>query len=62
MSTEKNVSAGEPTADAFLDVLEKKDILPRSTLAALRKQVAESKIRIPARQVVKLLVDKGLAP
>ena len=48
------------SAEAFLDVLQKKDILPGSTLAALRKQVAESKTRISARQVAKLLVDKGL--
>ena len=60
MSTEKNASAGEPTAEVFLDILQKKDVLPGSTLAALRKQVAESKTRIPARHVAKLLIDKGL--
>ena len=48
----------EPTATAFLDVLEKKGLVPGGVLATLRKQVAESKSPIPARRVAKLLVDK----
>ena len=60
MSDEQHAGAGELTAEAFLDVLEKKDLVPKTALAALRKQVAESKGRVSARQVAKLLIDKGV--
>jgi tetratricopeptide (TPR) repeat protein len=50
--------ATEPTATAFLDVLEKKGLVSGGVLATLRKQVAESKSPIPARRVAKLLVEK----
>ncbi|MGA2064977.1 MAG: PQQ-binding-like beta-propeller repeat protein [Thermoguttaceae bacterium] len=60
MSDEKNAGAGEMTAEAFLDVLSQKDLVPKTALATLRKQVAEAKGRVSARQVAKLLVDKGV--
>ena len=58
MSDRQNSHPGGPTAEAFLDLLEKKDLVPRSVLATLRKQVAQSKAPIAAERVAKLLVDK----
>ena len=62
MSDEKHAGAGEPTAEAFLHVLQKKELVPRGTIADLLKQVANSKTPVSARQVAKLLVDKGMLP
>ncbi len=60
MSTEKHAQAGELTAEAFLNALQNKGLVPKNVLADLRKQVLESKTRVSARQVAKLLVDKGM--
>jgi outer membrane protein assembly factor BamB len=56
--SDQHPQAGEPTAAAFLDMLEKKGLVPGAVLATLRKQVAESKTPIAARRIAKLLVDK----
>ena len=58
VSDQQQPPAGEPTAAAFLDAVQKKGLVSAAALATLRKQVAESKTPIPARRVAKLLVDK----
>ena len=50
LSSADAANAGEITAEAFLDLLERKDIVAPGVLTALRKQVVESKGKIPARR------------
>jgi len=47
------------STEQFLAILEEKDLLPAGTLAALWKQVAQSKKPIPAATVAKKLIDEG---
>jgi outer membrane protein assembly factor BamB len=47
------------STERFLAILEERDLLPAGALAALWKQVAQSKKPIPAATVAKKLIDDG---
>lgn len=47
------------SASKFLQLLEQSGMLEKSLITELRKQVAESKFKVSAESVAKLLVDKG---
>ncbi len=46
-------------AEEFLDLLDKRDLLPAEVIAPLRKQVAQATEPIPAASLAKRLVDAG---
>ena len=47
------------SASRLLQLLEQSGMLEKSLIAELRKQVAESKYKVSAESVAKILVDKG---
>jgi len=57
---EKAGKAVQITAEQFVGMLEEKDLVPAELLAALRRQIAESKTYVSARHVAQTLVDKGV--
>lgn len=57
---EKGGGQTQITAAEFLFLLSQRDLVPADLLLAIRKQMSDSKAHVTARQVGKLLVDKGL--
>jgi outer membrane protein assembly factor BamB len=56
---DENSGKSEMTAEAFLALLEERDLVPPQILASLRSQMAKAKAPVPARQLAKALVNHG---